>query len=650
MTPVAIQERPPPDWMAAALTSIGMATISTDADERILSMNSVAEKLIGWSLKNAVGQLLGDVFRIETELTRTPASSGLKSVLSTGQPIGLTDHTILIHRDGTEHRIDHGAAAIRNSVHEIVGAVFFFCDVSERQRLAQKVEDSRALAAKIIESIRIPLVTLDASLQLAEEKRESSNSIQSTKSETTGCLLFANECRSWDNLELRKRLNEIVPQAQQLDDLDLSKDASSQDARSLSLNTDRLCSSKRLTQLILSAIEDHSSKKQDSVQLRLSETRYRRLFETAQDGILLVDPVTRLIFDANPFLLQMLGYPHSEVIGRELWEIGFFSDIHANKEAFRTLQDVGYIRYEDLPLETRDKKKIEVEFVSNVYTVGDARVIQCNIRNITDRKRVEEALAVAHAGLESRVVERTAELAAANISLNREILRREGAEADRRDLQQQLVTVQEQERLRISRELHDAMGQHLTALGLGLQLIKNSTAATSPKAEQLQKLLALTDQIGRDVHHLAMELRPTALDDLGLVVALATYAETWSERSGMEIDLQQDGLDEERLPSMIETALYRVVQESLTNVMRHAKATRVSIILQRTPEMVSAVIEDNGRGFEAESLSSFRLGILGMRERMSLIGGTLIVESEPDQGTAVYARIPLQTNSIGEAS
>ena len=650
MTSTPGPQNPPPEWMPSALVGIGMATVATNADGRIQFMNAVAEELTGWSFGEAEGRLLNDVLRIETEVNRGAASLGLKSVLATGKPISLTDHTIMIHRNGTERRIDHGAAAILNKSGEISGAAFLFCDVSERQRQAQTVEDARAFAVDIIQTMREPLVVLDASLRVTKANRSFYNTFQVKESETIHQPFLELAGLPWDVPTLRELLLQIIPRDQHFDDFEVTTTFPELGTRSLLLNARRLPSSNRLSDLILLAIEDQTAKKQDALELGISEKRYRRLFETARDGILLVDPVTRLIFDANPYLLHMLGYTHNELIGKELWQIGLFQDIESNKAAFRTLQDRGYVRYDNLPLKTRDQQQIDVEFVSNVYPDGDIMVIQCNIRDVMERKRVEQALAVAHASLETRVIDRTKELAHVNASLSLEILRREKAEADRRELQQQLVTVQERERLRISRELHDAMGQHLTALGLGIQLIKNSLEPTSPQTDQLQKLLALTDQIGREVHHLAMELRPTALDDLGLTAALATYAETWTERSGLEIDFHYERIGEERLPAMIETALYRVVQEALTNVLRHAGATRVSIVLQRTPETVSAVIDDNGRGFDAESLSNFRLGILGMRERMSLMGGTLTVESEPGQGTAVFARIPLQSDAGEEAS
>ncbi len=155
--------------------------------------------------------------------------------------------------------------------------------------------------------------------------------------------------------------------------------------------------------------------------LKVSETRYRRLFESAQDGILLLDADTGQILDVNPFLLEMLGYSHNDFLGKKLWEIGPFSDIAASMLRFSELQAKGYVRYEHLPLQTKDSRLIDVEFVSNVYLVDNKKIIQCNIRDITLRKRAEEGLQKAHAELEQRVKERTEELTRVNKQLLQEI-------------------------------------------------------------------------------------------------------------------------------------------------------------------------------------------------------------------------------------
>jgi len=163
--------------------------------------------------------------------------------------------------------------------------------------------------------------------------------------------------------------------------------------------------------------KDITGQKQIEEVLKASETRYRRLFEAAQDGIFILDADTERITDVNPFLVEMLGYSQADFLGKKIWEMGAFKDIEASKAAFSELQTKGYVRYEDLPLQTQDGRLIDVEFVSNVYIVNHHKVIQCNIRDITIRKRAEEVLRKAHDELEERVKTRAADLSRANEQL-----------------------------------------------------------------------------------------------------------------------------------------------------------------------------------------------------------------------------------------
>lgn len=264
-------------------------------------------------------------------------------------------------------------------------------------------------------------------------------------------------------------------------------------------------------------------------------------------------------------------------------------------------------------------------------------------RSDAKQKQAEEALRDAYSDLEFRVEERTKELSRVNENLETEISKHKESEAARLELLRRLVTAQEEERRRISRELHDQTGQHLAALLLGLKTLNNSTNNGSTSLHQsLLHLQKLTERLVEDTHHLAWELRPTALDDLGLETAIANYAEKWSERNSIPIDFHSS-LNELRLPPPVETAVFRIVQEALTNVLKHAKATRVSVMLEYRFEELLVIVEDNGCGFQPE-VERDGLGLIGIQERVALVGGKLNIESEPCLGTTLAIRIPAKAS------
>ena len=162
---------------------------------------------------------------------------------------------------------------------------------------------------------------------------------------------------------------------------------------------------------------DISEEKLAAKALQASEVRYRRLFESAKDGILILDADTGIVVDVNPFLTSLLGFSHREFVGKAIWDIGFFKDVVANEHNFAELKQNGYVRYDNLPLEAADGQRIEVEFISNVYLVDGEKVIQCNVRDVTAKRQAEEAVRLLTADLEQRVLMRTAELQATNKEL-----------------------------------------------------------------------------------------------------------------------------------------------------------------------------------------------------------------------------------------
>ena len=207
-----------------------------------------------------------------------------------------------------------------------------------------------------------------------------------------------------------------------------------------------------------------------------------------------------------------------------------------------------------------------------------------------------------------------------------------------RDSVRRVVEAQELERARLARELHDETGQALTSILLGLKPLEQS-AESAESAEALESVRELVSSTLQNVRRLAVELRPSALDDFGLVPAVERLTDTFREQSGLRVELESR-LGETRLPSEAETTLYRVIQEALTNVIKHAGANGVSILLQRKSNAVVAVIEDDGSGFDPGDTRPDALGLVGMRERVFLAGGRLQVESTPGAGTTVVAEVP----------
>jgi signal transduction histidine kinase len=208
-----------------------------------------------------------------------------------------------------------------------------------------------------------------------------------------------------------------------------------------------------------------------------------------------------------------------------------------------------------------------------------------------------------------------------------------------RDAMRRVVEAQEQERKRVARELHDETGQALTSILLGLKSIEGEIGTESGRAA----LTALRDQVAstlQDVRRLALELRPAALDDFGLVPALERLAGTVGEQTGLRVDLETQ-LADERLPSEIETTVYRIVQEALTNVAKHAEADRVSVFVRRDERGIVTLVEDDGKGFDPSREAADGLGLVGMRERLALVGGRLDIEPVPGSGTTLVAEVPL---------
>ena len=354
------------------------------------------------------------------------------------------------------------------------------------------------------------------------------------------------------------------------------------------------------------AIPPRPQSESDAVHTRVSPETYRLLYQELFDFAIdcqLVTDGQGLILEANHAASALLRYPKAFLIGKPL---GLLVGEGRRGRFYECLMRLGQAAGKD-------------EFETRLACRGELRDVVARANS---------------AGLEpGRFGIRW---------LIRDISERKAMETARQDPLRRLVAAEEGERRRISRELHDQLGQELTGLMLGLKALERFLPADSPGHLSLRDLREAADRIGRATHDLAVDLRPTVLDDVGLQPALAGLIQRWSDQAGTPVDYHFSLQGNIRLSPEIESTLYRLVQESLNNIAKHAVARRASVIVEQHGSHLIALIEDDGKGFEIEGgIKPTQLGLLGMEERSALIGGDFQVESSRGVGTTVRIRIPL---------
>ena len=267
-----------------------------------------------------------------------------------------------------------------------------------------------------------------------------------------------------------------------------------------------------------------------------------------------------------------------------------------------------------------------------------------------ERARAEAALTQANDALEQRVLDRTAQLAASNLALQREARERDVAERQIKALFRRLISTQEEERRRIARDIHDQVGQQMTALRLHLEALRARAEDDLTMSAQVEGTQRLAEELDQTIDFLTWQLRPSTLDHLGLAASLKGLVRGWGERFGIIADFESSAPDL-RLAADVETNLYRIAQEALHNVVKHAEARTVSVLLSRRDQHAMLVIEDDGRGFLPDAPpplhSAAGFGLVSMRERATLVGGELEIDSTPGAGTSIFVRVPLPADVAG---
>jgi two-component system CheB/CheR fusion protein len=391
----------------------------------------------------------------------------------------------------------------------------------------------------------------------------------------------------------------------------------------------------RIDGVVLTFLDITDRRSADS-RVRESDERLRVMIDSALDYAIFTMRDDGVIDSWNSGAERMFGYAAEEIVGANVGILFTGED----RAAGLHVKELDEARQSGRAADERyHVRKNGSRFYCSGVTrrlaaggVGFAKIA----RDLTGQQRVAEALQKAHDELEFRVRDRTVEL-------ENEAQQHEAAKLAVTSLLRRLVTAQEDERRRIARDLHDHFGQQLTAMRLALE---RSQASRPPEAgdEDIRRAMALTQQIGRDLEFLAWELRPAALDELGLDAALPRFVTEWSAHVGIPAEVRFSGYENAHLSSSAEIAFYRVAQEALNNISKHAHATRADVVLAAGDGQVVLVVEDDGVGFDtnSEAVTMHGFGLAGMRERAALVGAVLQIESAPGKGTSIFLRRPIE--------
>ncbi|CAN5542892.1 hypothetical protein BH18ACI1_BH18ACI1_00490 [soil metagenome] len=408
-------------------------------------------------------------------------------------------------------------------------------------------------------------------------------------------------------------------------------------------------------EFVAGSTRDVTIRKQSEEKLRQSEERLRLLIESAKDyAIIGISAENCLIEFWNTGAERIFGWTESEIIG-EHCEILFMPEdraVNVPEKETKTAREKGFAEDERFHIR-KDESRFYASGVMRALAdeggnlLGFVKIA----RDMTEKTQAEAALRLAHESLEIKVQLRTVELAEANSTLQAEIAERQQIEQQRLTLLKKLVTSQEDERQRISRELHDHLGQQLTALRLNLEMLQKDCADNADLCEKITRTQKIAEQVDSDLDFLAWELRPAALKDLGLTTALNDYIKEWSIHFDIPAEFHTSGLETIALEMAIELNFYRIVQEALNNTGKYARANQASVLLECRGKEIMLIIEDDGQGFDIKKATTLKngkgLGLIGMRERAALIGGTLEIESVINQGTTIFVRVPLGAQTAG---
>jgi PAS domain S-box-containing protein len=657
------------------LAQVSDVVIAVDNDNRITYLNPAAERQYGFEAAEVLGRNLDEVLQYRW-LRPDDEAAARKALGETGVWRGGNVH---VKRGGEEIHVESTVNVMRDGGGAVVGLMAVIRDITERKRR----EASAAFLAEIADAMS-RLSTVDEIMETVGAKIGAHLKVKSCLfvdvDDPRGEVTVFDAWNTADAPSLRRqtlRLSDFIDEefsrANRAGEVAAVRDTRTDprgegkdytalgigafvtvpfhrngvwtnylavtDSQSRDWREDEIELFRELSNRIFPRLERARAEER----LRESERRLQKAIEIETVGVIFFDTAGEFT-GANEAFARMSGFGREEMSSGEitLEDLTPPEWMGRSREAVAELKATGRTTPYEKEYFRKDGSRFWGLFAASM--IGETEAVEYVV-DVSERKQAEEALRQAHDLLERRVEERTRDLRETTAKLRDEVKERAAAEARVRELLRRLVTVQEGERRRIARELHDTLGQQLAALRLSIEMIKAESEGRARLSEHIARTQGIFDGLNSDVDFLAWELRPAALDMLGLDAALRDFVREWSDHFRVEADYHGSLPEGARLTPEVETNLYRILQEALQNVHKHAGATRVSVQLERRDGQVVLIVEDNGKGYDADAEEAAGtnkgMGVTNMGERAALVGGELEVESAPGAGATIYVRVPL---------
>ena len=536
-------------------------------------------------------------------------------------------------------------APYRSHEDRIEGVVINFLDITERNRAEQAVRESEEQFRRAIEDAPIPVIMHAEDGEVLQTSRTWTELTGYTTQDVPNFDAWLTRAYGDGADAVRQHVHELFKGNRRTVDIEFPVRTRGGDLRHWSFSASSPGVLRDGRRFIVGMAVDVTDERIARERQHASEARLKEMVEGIADyAIIMLDPKGYIeIWNAGAE--RIFGFTEDEAVGQHC-EIIFTPEDRRRgqpEEEMRTARERGRAADERWHIR-KDGSRVFLSGVLSLLGESTPTGYVKIARDLTERKRAEEELRRAYDELENRVRERTLELAEANVVMQAEISERISTERSRVRLLRQIVRAQEDERRRIARDIHDQLGQQMTALRLNLDSISQGCGEDGEMRGKLEQTQAIAERLDADVGFLAWELRPAALDDLGLSPAISNFVREWSRHSGIAAEFHTTGMEKERLAPEAESALYRITQEALNNAMKYSQAERVDVLLERRDNQVVLIVEDDGRGFNPQQAATDGrgLGLVGMRERATLVGGMLEIESKPGEGTAIFARVPMR--------